>query len=80
MDLGLSAINALYKSSGLSTNAKSILRPTDGSHWSAPYHNFGEETALVISAEKSYHDYNYKTEFQICKENKEFKRQNILMS
>ena len=33
-----------------------------------------------MSEEKSDHDYNYKTEFQIGKDNKEFERQNILIS
>ena len=33
-----------------------------------------------MSEEKSDHDYNYKTKFQIGKYNKEFERQNISMS
>ena len=33
-----------------------------------------------MSETKSYHDYNYKAEFQICKNIKEFERQNISMS
>ena len=52
----------------------------DGSQWSAPDHIFGEATAVGISAENSDHDYNYKTEFQIWKENKEFERQKISTS
>ena len=52
----------------------------DGSQWSAPDHIFGEATAVGISAENSDHDYNYKTEFQIWKEDKEFERQNFPMS
>ena len=41
---------------------------------------FGEATAVGTSAEKSDHDYNNKTEFQVWKYKKEFERQNILMS
>ena len=33
-----------------------------------------------MSEAKSEHDYNLKTEFQIGKDNKEFERENILMS
>ena len=33
-----------------------------------------------MSEAKSDHDFNYKTKFQIGKDNKEFERQNILMS
>ena len=33
-----------------------------------------------MSGAKLDQDYNYKTEFQICKKSKEFERQNILMS
>ena len=80
MDIGLSIINSLDESGVLSTPATRIQRPTDGSHWIVPDHIFGEATAVVMSESKSDHDYNYKTEFQICKENKEFDHQNILMS
>ena len=52
----------------------------DGSHWSAPYHVFGEVAAVGMSAAKSNHDYNYKTDFEIWKENQEFERQILLMS
>ena len=41
---------------------------------------FGEATAVGMSAEKSDHDYRYKTDFQIWRENQEFERQNISMS
>ena len=68
MDLGFSTINTLNKSIGLSTPATRIRRPTDGSHWSVPYHVFGEATTVGMSAAKSDHDYNYKIEFQILKE------------
>ena len=67
-NLGFSAINALNESSVLSTPATRIRRPTDGSHWSVPYHVFGEATTVGMSAAKSDHDYNYKIEFQIWKE------------
>ena len=33
-----------------------------------------------MSAEKSDHNYKYKTDFQILRENQEFERQNILIS
>ena len=42
----------------------------NGSHWSAPYHVFGEATAAGKSVANSDHDYNYKTEFKIWKYNK----------
>ena len=80
MDLGFSTINGLYESSGLSTPTARIRRPTDESHWSAPDDVFGEATAVGMSEEKSDHDYNYKTESQIWKDNKEFDRQIFLMS
>ena len=79
MDMGLLAINKLDESSTLSTPSMRIRYPLDGSHWSLLDHVLGEATTLVMSAWKSDHDYNYKTEFQIWKENKEFERQNISM-
>ena len=72
MNLGFFTINALDESSALSTPATIIRQPTDGSHWSVPYHIFGEVTAVGISAAKSEHEYIYETEFQIWKESKEF--------
>ena len=80
MDMGSSAINTFYEISGLSTPTTRIQRPTDGSHWITPDHIFGEATELVMCAVKSDHDYNFKTEFQIWKENQDFDHQNILMS
>ena len=79
-NLGFSTINALDEKFSLSTPATIIRRPTDGSHWSAPDHVFGEATEVGTSAAKSDHDYNFKTEFQIWKVNKEFQRQKIPMS
>ena len=79
MDLGFSTINSLNGSSGLSTPATRIRRPTDGAHWSAPNHFFGESTSLVMSEEKSDYYYNYNAKLQIWKENKEYERQDILM-
>ena len=52
----------------------------DDAHWSALHHIFGETTAIGVNEAKSEYDYNYKTEFQLWKENKEFFCQNILMS
>ena len=72
MDLGFSAINVLYESSVLGTPATKIRRPTDESHWSDPNHDFGEATVIGISEVRFNHDYNYKTRFQVWKENKEF--------
>ena len=80
MNLGFSAINALDESSALSAPATRILWPTDGSHWSASDHVFGAVNTVGMSEANPYHDYNYRTEFQIWKENKEFERRNILMS
>ena len=80
MNLGFSTINSLDEISALSTPATIIWRLTYGSHWRAPDHVFGEATAVLISVAKLDHNYNYKTEFQIWKVNKEFELQNILMS
>ena len=80
MDLGFSNINVLYERSGLSTPATRIKSPTYGCHCSAPDRVFGESTVVGINSDKSDHDYNYKTEFQILRENQEFERQNVLMS
>ena len=67
MDLGLSAINLLDEISAFSTLANRILHPLDGFHWSVSDHVFGVAIAVVISAKKSDHDKNYKTELQIWK-------------
>ena len=40
---------------------------------------FGETKAVGVSEVKSDYDYNYKNQFQIWKENKEFERQNFLV-
>ena len=63
--LGLSTNNALDEGSGISTPATRIQRPTDGDHWSAPNHIFGETTAVGVSKAKYDYNYTYKTEFQI---------------
>ena len=72
IDLRISSIDALDKGSGISTPATIIQSPTDGAHWSAPNHIFGETTVIGVSEENSDYDYNYKTYFQVWKENKEF--------
>ena len=59
--LGLPTINTLNESSVLGNTATRIISPTYVPHWSVPDHVFGEATAVVMSAAKSYHDYNYKT-------------------
>ena len=43
-------------------------------------HVFGEAASVRMSAEKSDHDYSYKTNFEIWRENYEFERHNISMS
>ena len=73
-DLGLLIIDALDKVSDLSTHATRIQRPTDGAH------SFGGTTGVEVSAAKSDYDYNYKTDFQVRKEDKEFERQNVSRS
>ena len=70
IDMGLSTINTLNESSGLRNPLIRIRRPTDGSDWSMPDHVFGEVIVVGISEAKSDHEYHYKTEFQIWKENK----------
>ena len=75
MDLGIPTINALNKINVLGTPDTRILRPMDRYHRSTPDHVFGEATAVGISAAKSDHDYNYKNDFEILRENQEFERQ-----
>ena len=65
VDLGLLAINILNESGVLSIPATRIRRRSDGSHWTALDHIFGESTAVGISAAKSDRDYSYKTDFDI---------------
>ena len=81
VDLGLSNIDALDKVAGLWTPATRFGRPMDFSYWRSMDHIFGETTAVgdAVSTKSDY-DYNYKTGFDIWKENKEFERQNISMS
>ena len=80
MDLGFFTINALDKSIDLSTPTTIIRKSMYGAHWSVPNYVFGEMTAVGVSEEKSYYNYNYKTEFQIWKEDKDFELQEMLMS
>ena len=63
--LGLSTINALDKGSSLCTPSTIVGKPTDGAHWRAPNHIFGETTAVGndVIAEKYDYDYNYQTDF-----------------
>ena len=79
MDMGLSTFNTLDERGVLGTPATRIRRPMDGSHWSGPDHVFGEATAVVMSAAKSDHDYNYKNYFETGRESHEFECQNITM-
>ena len=80
MNLDFSAINVLGESIALITPANRTQQPTYESHWGAPDHVFDEATVVQMTATKSDHEYNYKTEFQIWKYNKEFERQNISIS
>ena len=80
MDLGIPTINTLDESSVLGTLATRIWSPIDVSYWRAPDHIFGEAKEVGMSAAKSDHDYNYKTDFEIWRGNQEFERQNISMS
>ena len=67
INLGFLTINALDEICALSTPATRIQQPMGAAHWSALDHVFGEASAVEMSAAKSYHGYNYKNEFQICK-------------
>ena len=80
MDLGLLPVNTLNEFGILGTPSTGIRRPTDGFHWSAPDNVFGKATLFGMSAERSDQEYNYKTDSEICRENQDFGRQNILMS
>ena len=80
VDLGLPVINTFNEISVIGTSATRIQSPTDVSHWTAPDHVFSEAAAVGMSAEKSDHEYSYKTDFEIWRENQDFERQNILMS
>ena len=80
MDIGLETINELDEISGINKPATRILRPAKGSHRSTPNHVLGETTSVGVSEANSDYNYNYKTELQIWKENKEFERKTILMS
>ena len=80
VDLGLPAVNISDEFSILGTPVTRIIRPTDGSHWSAPDHVFGEETVVGMSAARLDQYYSYKTDFKIWRENQDFGRQNIFMS
>ena len=68
VDLEIPAINTLHESGVLGTPATSIRRPMYVSHWSMPYHLFGDATSVGMSAAKSDHDYSYKTDFEIWRE------------
>ena len=61
----------------LGTPTIRIRRPTDRSHWYALDTVFDRETAIRMSAARSYQDYSYKTYFDIWRENQDFGSQNI---
>ena len=80
VDLGLLAINASYEVNIFGTPATIIRNQTYGTHWSAPDHIFGGDTAVGMSTTRSEQDYRYKTDLGIWRENQDFGRQNISMS
>ena len=80
VDLGILAINTLNESSVFGTPVARIKRTEYVSHWSVTDHVIGDSTAVRMIASKSDHDYSYKTDFEIWRENQEFERQNITMS
>ena len=80
MELRLLAVNASDGFSNFVTPTTRIRRLMGGTHWSAPYYVFGEATAVGISATKSEKIYSYKTDFEIWRENQDFRHQNISMS
>ena len=71
VDLGVPAINTLNESSVLGTPATRIRMQTDGYHWTAPDHIFGEATVVGMSAARSDMDYSYKTDLTIWRKNQE---------
>ena len=77
VDLGLPANNTSDEFNAFATPSTRIIRPTDGTHWSASDHIIGEATAVGMSATRSELDYSYKTDFQNGRENQDFERQNI---
>ena len=80
MDLGILAINTLNELSILGNAATRIIRPTDGLHWYATDHVFGEVTAFGMSAARSDQDYSYKTVSEILEGNQDFGRIMFSMS
>ena len=79
MDLGFSTVDALNKGASLYSHAAIVRRSTDFAHCRALDHVVGESTAVgdAVSA-KSY--YNYKTHFEVLRENQQFERQDIARS
>ena len=80
VNLGILAVNASDEFNNFGTPATIFRGPTDGPHWSAPDHVFGEATAVGMSGKRSELDYSYKTDFQNWRENQDFRRQNNSMS
>ena len=74
-ELGIYTINALDEIISLSNPTIRIRRLIDVTHCNMPTHIFVETTVVGVSEAKSNYDYNYKTEFQIWKENNEFERE-----
>ena len=75
MDLRFSTVDALDKYAGIWGPTTRVRRSIDVAHWSAMDNVFGEST-VVGYAVRSKSDYNYKTDFEILRENQEFELQN----
>ena len=80
VDFGLPAVNASDEVNIFGTPNTRTRRPIDGSHWSDPDHVSGKATSVGISATRLEQYYSYKTDFEIWRENQDFRRQNISMS
>ena len=65
VELGLPDVNTSDEVYILGTPDTRIRRPTYVSHWYAPDHVFGEETAFGMGVTRSEQDYSYKTYFRI---------------
>ena len=58
VNLGILAINASDKLNTFGTPATRVRRPTDGTHWSTPYHVFGEATVAGMNRTRLELDYS----------------------
>ena len=72
---GLSSVEALNKSARIWIPATKTRRMTDVTHWSAADHILGQGSAVwdAVGNKSDYSKENYKTDFEIWKENYNFK-------